>query len=91
MVNGVLVHGHHFFLYLGHDAYGMGGYGDLQVECLLRTLNEMDAEYESRGQSLPRTLFLQLDSAHDNKNKSTFAFCEYLVNNDVFDKIEVCF
>jgi hypothetical protein len=90
-VNGVLVHGQEFTLYLGHDMYGMGGYADLQMECLLRTLNDMDQRYEAQGKPLPRTLFLQLDSAKDNKNKYLFAFMEHLVNCKIFDKIEVAF
>jgi hypothetical protein len=90
-VNGVLVHGHRFFMYIGHDSYGIRAFADLQIECLLRTIVAMDKEYATKGKTKPRTLFIQLDSAKDNKNKYVMAFMEYLVNCKVFDKIEVAF
>jgi hypothetical protein len=79
-VNGVLVHGLTFFAYLGHDAYGLRGWADLQIECLLRTLVAVDLDYAARGKSMPPVLFLQLDNAKDNKNQYLFAFIEWLGN-----------
>jgi hypothetical protein len=79
-VNGVLVHGQKFFAYLGHDAYGLRGWADLQIECLLRTIVSMDVDYEKRGKPLPPVLYLQLDNAKDNKNQYLFAFVEWIVN-----------
>jgi hypothetical protein len=90
-VNGVLVHGLQWYTFLGHDAYGMRGWADLQIECLLRAVVEIDEDYRILGKSLPRILYLQLDNASDNKNKYMMAFTEHLVNVGVFDKVEIGF
>ena len=76
---------------MGHDLYGIGGFADMQIECLHRTICALDTECRLAGNSLPRTLFLQLDNASDNKNRFMMAYIEYLENCNVFDNIEVGF
>jgi hypothetical protein len=68
-LNGVLVHGRAFFTYLGHEAYGVDGSTNFQCESLLRTIVELNKEAIGNGKPFPRKLFLQLDSASDNKNQ----------------------
>ena len=48
------------------------------------------AEREARGGKLPPYLYIQMDSAGDNKSKTMARFCEYLVKMGVFMKIKVC-
>lgn len=48
------------------------------------------AEKEARGGKLPPYLYIQMDSAGDNKSKTMARFCEYLVKTGVFMKVKVC-
>jgi hypothetical protein len=58
-----------FFCYLGHEAYGLDGTTNFQCESLLRTIVELNKEAIGNNKPFPRKLFLQLDSASDNKNQ----------------------
>ena len=37
----------------------------------------------------PRYLFIQIDGGSENTAKEFYAFCEYLVKENIFDKVEV--
>ena len=49
------------------------------------------AERQARGGKLPPYLYLQLDSAGDNKSKTMARTMEFLVKQGIFLKIKVCF
>lgn len=53
-------------------------------------LHALLKEREARGGVLPPYLYLQMDSAGDNKSKTMARVCEYLVKMGVFLKIKVC-
>jgi hypothetical protein len=60
---------------------------NFNILCLLHTLL---AEWDARGGKLPTHLYIQLDSAGDNKSKTMMRFCEWLVKSGVFLKVKVC-
>ena len=52
---------------------------------------KLDEKYRSSGGSLPPTLFIQLDSASDNKANALLAFMTYLIEEGVFNDISCNF
>ena len=61
---------------------------NFNLTCLFHTLV---AERQARGGKLPPYLYLQLDSAGDNKSKTMARTMEFLVKQGIFLKIKVCF
>ena len=83
-LTGVLVHGHAPFslVYVTPDRYPK----DANYNCavLLDVLNRIESP-------LPDTLYLQLDGAGDNKNKTVLAMLGMLIALRVFNKIKLSF
>lgn len=83
---GVIIHGtpdrRYFFCAYPH----LAGDSSLNVECIRRALvlyrNEM-------GRGLPPNLYLQLDSAADNKSRFVLGTLGWLVLQDLFHQVEV--
>lgn len=53
-------------------------------------LHTILAECEARGGKLPPFVYLQMDSAGDNKSKTMARFAEWLVKSGVFLKVKIC-
>lgn len=85
---GVLVHGAEgFFGYLVDGACKGGA--SVTVETINRTLHKVSA---ARGNSLPPTLFIQVDGCvGDNKNRTLFGYAAWLVAQGHFREVNVCF
>lgn len=96
-VTGAIVHGrgkgpedstraHNLFR--AYLSWEFTGNGNLNVECLRRVLVEVcDGDLSK----LPKTLFLQLDNASDNKNNYVLSYLATLVEAGVFSNIYVSF
>lgn len=57
---------------------------------IIAILHSLLHEKDARGGTLPPYLYMQMDSAGDNKSKTMMRFCEYLVKMGVFLKVKVC-
>ena len=90
---GVKVHGHRMDHYIAHPRVGTGGGSNFTVECILRTLRKLSEEnYASTGGKLPPKLYMQLDNCSgDNKNYAILALCNFLVDQGVFEQVDVGF
>ena len=88
---GVKVHGQRMDHYIANPRVGTGGGSNFTVECILRTLRKLSEEnYASTGGKLPPKLYMQLDNCSgDNKNYTILAFCNFLVDQGVFEEVEV--
>ena len=87
---GCLVHSLGMFLNLLSPPLSSGA--NFSVDTLLKTLEAVGDLRESQGlERLPPTLYLQLDNASDNKNKTILAICDQLVEQGVFVKIKLSF
>ncbi|CAN0116697.1 unnamed protein product, partial [Heterosigma akashiwo] len=80
-----MVHGFGNFFYWVTDQVSADT--NLNIEALRRVFLHYQ---ETRG-SLPPGLYLQLDSARDNKSKLLFAFLSYLVQTGMFRKVKVSY
>lgn len=89
---GCLVHGEGMYLYLLASPVLKAG-ANFATHCLWRTLEEVGNAREKGGHStiLPDVLYLQLDNASDNKNKTLTAFCSMLVEKGIFRKVKLSF
>ena len=90
---GVKVHGHRMDHYIANPRVGTGGGSNFTIECISRTLRKLSEEnYANSGGKLPPKLYMQLDNcAGDNKNYAILAFCNFLVDQGVFEQVEVGF
>ena len=88
-VMGVIAHGHGFYLYVGHPPLRMGA--NFTLECLWRTLMKLDARYKQDGGRLPPNISIQMDNASDNKSYAMLAFASHLVDEGVFEHVELIF
>jgi hypothetical protein len=63
------------------------------IECIARTLShEADLRMRSEESRWPRKLYLQMDNATStNKNRYVFAYLSYLVQEGIFESIDVNF
>lgn len=83
---GVKVHGIGHYLYFStnqicHDS-------NFSVECLRRTILKLHDQHQGK---LPRTLYIQSDNGPDMKSKQFIAFCAYLVEKGVFEKVKLSY
>ena len=86
---GVKVHGHRMDHYIAHPRLGTGGGSNFTIECILRTLRKVQAENYAGGK-LPPKLYMQMDNCSgDNKNYAILALCNFLVDQGVFEQVEV--
>ena len=83
------MHGHGTFLYVGLPPVKLGA--NFTIECIWRTILKMDEKYRTAGGSLPPILFVQLDSASDNKAFAVISFMAHLVEAGVFEDISMNF
>ena len=90
---GVKVHGQRMDHYIANARVGTGGGSNFTIECILRTLRKLSEEnYAAEGGKLPPKLYMQLDNCSgDNKNYAILAFCNFLVDQGVFEQVEVGF
>jgi hypothetical protein len=90
---GALVHGVGYFLYALQPFLRDGA--NVTVEVLHRTLSKLFAKLaDPEDDSVthhPRVLHLQVDGASDNKNRTMFSYCEYLVREGIFEVVTVSF
>jgi hypothetical protein len=89
-IMGVMVHGvEGFFGYLVDGACKSGS--NATVESLHRTLLKV-AESEERSQNWPAVFFIQVDGCvGDNKNRTVFGYCAWLVAQGHFNRVELSF
>ena len=90
---GVKVHGHRMDHYIANPRVGTGGGSNFTIECITRTLRKLSEEnYAASGGKLPPKLYMQLDNCSgDNKNYAILAFCNFLVDQGVFEQVDVGF
>ena len=84
-VTGSIVHGFGTFLFwctdhVKHDT-------NLSIEVFRHVI----LKYEEAKGSLPPVLYLQVDGGPDQKSKQFLAFCAYLVQQKIFNKVKVSF
>ena len=90
---GVKVHGQRMDHYIANARVGTGGGSNFTIECILRTLRKLSEEnYAAEGGKLPPKLYMQLDNCSgDNKNYAILAFCNFLIDQGIFEQVEVGF
>ena len=62
---------------------------NLAIEVVMNEIEHRMDRCISNNECFPRYLFLQIDGGAENTAKEFYAFCEYLVREAVFDKVEV--
>jgi hypothetical protein len=88
-IMAVIAHGHGRYLYAAHPPLPTGA--NFTIECLWRTLMKLEGEHSDRGECLPKRLILQMDNASDNKAVAMLAFASHLVEEGVFEGVELNF
>jgi hypothetical protein len=82
-----MVHGRDVFVYVTPEAR-VASDPNLTIECLQTTLKKVESEQGF----LPPILYLQFDNCfRENKNAYMVAYCTWLVERGVFDKIVIGF
>jgi hypothetical protein len=61
------------------------------IEVIRQTLIELSRRLNQKGYNMPRKLLLQFDNCGENKNKYFFAFVASLLEQDLFDEIDMNF
>ena len=89
-----LVHGNSpgsgAYVYLQSPPVAQGA--NFVIETIARTLKKMEENRTAAGmRPLPKTLYLQLDNASDNKNYTLLEFCSTLVETGKVDKVKIGF
>lgn len=88
-VVGVIAHGHGHYIYVAQPP--VVGNANLTIECLWRTILKLQERYERALWKWPGKLHLQLDNASDNKSKAFFGFAAQLIEEGVFDEVNMNF
>jgi hypothetical protein len=86
-VQGAKVHGQSksFYLTLPHIDNGF----NVNAEVIISEIAARVEKCESDGSCFPRILYIQIDGGAENTAKAMFGLCETLVDNDLFDMIEL--
>jgi len=66
------------------------GGANITCEILLREIENRMMKCKASGETFPQILFLQVDGGPDNNSKTFYGFCEQLVRDGVFHRIELC-
>jgi hypothetical protein len=62
---------------------------NLAIEVVMNEIEQRMDRCITHDEYFPRYLFLQIDGGAENTAKEFYAFCEYLVREEIFDKVEV--
>jgi hypothetical protein len=73
-IQGVMLHGRRIFMY--RTFHNIGNGANLQIHTLLKSLEAIFKDEES----LPDTLYVQIDGGSENTPKAMLAICEILIN-----------
>lgn len=63
---------------------------NLACHALLREIERRQEYCLAAGETMPHTLFLQIDGCHDNTSRTFYALLDDLICDGVFERIEVC-
>lgn len=70
------------------DGMVIGG-ADIMVEVIRQAMIDICSLLRQRNLLTPRTLWLQFDNCGENKNKEMFTYLSMLVEDSIFDEVEV--
>ena len=70
------------------DAMVIGG-ADIMVEIVRQAMIDICVLLRQRNLLTPRTLWLQFDNSGENKNKEMFTYVSMLIEDSIFDEVEV--
>jgi len=75
-----------FYRTFPHVASG----SNITIEVLTREIEKRMEHCKKKNTTMADCLFLQIDGGPENTSKTFYAFCDQLVKNKVFKRIEVC-
>ena len=61
----------------------------MAIEVVINEIEQRMDRCITNDEIFPRYLFLQIDGGAENTAKEFYGFCEYLVREEIFDKVEV--
>ena len=92
-LTGVLVHGFGYFMYVMEPH--LPANANMNINCVYQTLRHMfDILMDPNDTRLtvwPKELYVQVDSASDNRCGAFMMFHDYLIRMGIFDQVKVSF